>query len=108
MSLWGVAGVAGLPPGVQRIARSIMPTIATMCRNISPDGMAGRAEQPAAGPRHDGRGMGRTAKVTIDPTDTRVMYVGSEAVPGIDPFGNGSSAWTRTRNPPVNSRMLYH
>ena len=21
---------------------------------------------------------------------------------------NGSSAWTRTRNPPVNSRMLYH
>ena len=24
------------------------------------------------------------------------------------PKGNGSSAWTRTRNPPVNSRMLYH
>ena len=23
--------------------------------------------------------MGRAAKVTIDPTDTRVMYVGSEA-----------------------------
>jgi hypothetical protein len=24
------------------------------------------------------------------------------------PKGGGSSAWTRTRNPPVNSRMLYH
>ena len=24
------------------------------------------------------------------------------------PCEDGSSAWTRTRNPPVNSRMLYH
>jgi hypothetical protein len=26
----------------------------------------------------------------------------------IAPTEDGSSAWTRTRNPPVNSRMLYH
>jgi hypothetical protein len=26
----------------------------------------------------------------------------------VDLLEDGSSAWTRTRNPPVNSRMLYH